>query len=92
MGGGRAVRTPKAADHAKGWPKLLRDAHGLRVRTRREMSNGLVVVPAGTVGLVETAGNGWHLLQFRTDACSCCKVAVRISRVSWTDLIPEVQS
>jgi hypothetical protein len=79
---------PKAADRAKGWPLRLRDVDGLRVRLRRQAGNGMMLIPAGAVGTLETAGNGWHLLQFRGDHCKCCGVAPRITRMSWRDFDP----
>lgn len=68
------------------WPKLLRDVDNLPCRTRREIRTGAAIIPAGMVGRVETAGNGWHLLRFDGDPCKCCGVAPRAVRLSRDDL------
>lgn len=76
------------------WPKRLKDigvadggsARTARARTRRPIGNGIGVAPAGLLGFVRTAGNGWHLLSFDGDACSCCGVKWRCGRLSPDDL------
>lgn len=77
--------TEAAKRKAAGWPPRLRDCRGLKVRTRRQIDTMQVSIPAGAPGVIETSGNGWHLLQFKGDPCSCCGVAPRFSRASWTD-------
>ena len=83
-----AGRTPKAIDHARGWPKRLRDCDGLRVRLGREARNMYAVIPAGTEGTLQTGGNGWHLLDFTADPCPHCGVKPRVGRMSWLDFEP----
>lgn len=82
------MRTPKAADRANGWPKLLRDVQGMRVRLKQEAQNGWVRIPAGTTGTLGVQSNGWHLLHFEADPCPHCKVSPSISRMSWTYFEP----
>lgn len=77
--------TPKAADRARGWPARLADVTGMRVRLNRAVETGAMVIPAGTEGVLRSHGNGWHLLHFEADACTCCGVKPRASRMSWTD-------
>lgn len=76
--------TEAAQRKAAGWPKLLRDTDGLIVRTKREMRNGWAVIPAGMIGEIE-GGPSWEAMQFKSTACACCHVRVRIGRTSWRD-------
>lgn len=80
--------TPKAKDHARGWPKLLRDTNGMRVRLCRDAQNGWIVIPAGTEGVLRSSCNGWHLLEFIADKCEHCKCQPKITRMSWRDFEP----
>lgn len=62
-----------------GWPLLIRDVPGFEVRTQFELTNGLMVIPVGTVGKI-TGGASWRRLAFQTEPCKCCGVAVRLLR------------
>lgn len=55
------------------------------VRTRREMRNSLVVIPAGTRMVVTGKRNGFHL---EADSCVCCGCAPRIRHVDPSDVDP----
>lgn len=76
------------------WPKRLKDlgspaggsSRRARARLKRDVGNGIGVAPAGTLGFVRSAGNGWTLLAFEADACSCCGVKWRASRLSTADM------
>lgn len=59
--------------------KLIRDWNGLTVRTLEPLLNGNIQIPVGTVCEVETSGGTG--LRLRTKPCSCCGVAVYITRV-----------
>lgn len=67
--------------------KKASELAGKRVRTLRELSNGLGTIPAGTIG---TITNGRHVrdgkLNFEADKCECCGFAFRVSGLSYTDL------
>ena len=71
------------------WPKLKRDAVGLRVRTTTELRNYHVIIPAGSVLTVA----GWRTdeLELHSDPCEHCGVRVIIRKVSisWVELIEE---
>lgn len=81
---------PKAADFKRGWPQRCKDLAGLRVRLRREMRNGHVVLPAGLECQISFA-TGWHLIHLTGAACDKCGCRAVISRVSWRDLKPIVE-
>jgi hypothetical protein len=68
-----------------GWPKLVRDLRGLRVRTTKPLSNGFMTVPKGTPGVI-TAASAWERISFRGDPCSCCGVTPLIGQVGKSDL------
>lgn len=59
------------------------DWKGKYVKTLRDMQNGLMFVPKGTVCQVLYTHRGASL---RTTRCECCGVAVYLDRVAWTDL------
>ncbi len=59
-------------------PKRMRDWVGAKVRTKGEMSNSWAKLPAGSVATVTFVSRGFDLT---FDACSCCGVEVKISRV-----------
>ena len=61
------------------WPKLFRDTKGMRVRTKFPLANGVIVIPAGTLGTI-TGGHNWSAIQFVADACACCGIQARITR------------
>lgn len=71
------MSVPSGAERAMGWPRLVRDAKGLPVRTRREIITGAMVLPAGAVGTLEQS-TAWHRLRFRTAPCECCGVSMRL--------------
>lgn len=73
---------PTAAERAAGWPARLSDVNGLRVRLAREANNAQVSIPPGYEGAIRASSAGWHLLEFRGDACKCCGVKPIISRMS----------
>lgn len=70
----------------RSWPKRLMDLGVARCRTKRELKNGYMTLPAGSLGFVQSHGNGWHLLIFTGDPCSCCGVKPHISRLSKADV------
>jgi hypothetical protein len=72
-------------------PKLKRDWVGRKVRTTRELINGYVTIPRGTVATV-TGNHGG--LSLSTDACATCGVRCHIRKVSEfdVDLLPELSS
>lgn len=57
-------------------PKLQRDWWGCRVRLRRDVTTGAVIIPAGRVGTVSNVGGG--IININFDACQCCKVSPRL--------------
>ncbi len=59
-------------------PKLKRDWVGRKVRTRRELRNGYVTIPVGTVCTVTYNHSG---LSLSTDACGACGVQCHIAKV-----------
>lgn len=67
----------------KPWPSRLSDIRraGLRCRTLRPLSNGHGSIPAGTLGTVDTHGNSWAMLEFKSDPCGHCGVALRVTRL-----------
>jgi hypothetical protein len=71
-----------------GWPKLLRDVQNFRVETRRELGNGYMLIPAGTVGVIRSQGSRWNNLLFQADKCECCGVQMRITGCQKKDFIP----
>lgn len=66
-------------------PKTLSDLIGKKIVTMREMSNGTVCIPAGTLMKVDYS-NRWEDLRLTAPPCSCCGVAPRIGGVSIRDL------
>lgn len=54
-----------------------------QVRTLRELTNGNMAIPAGTVCRITGKFGGFAL---RTEPCSACGVAVNISKVPWIDV------
>lgn len=56
---------------------------GVKLRTKRELSNGNMVIPRGTVVEVDGKCGGFSL---RTERCPCCGVRIRISRVPPNDV------
>lgn len=67
-----------------GWPSLMRDAIGKRVRLTREASNGVMTLPVGFEGTISD-GTGWHRLSFKSAPCGSCGVQARVSQMSWRD-------
>lgn len=63
-------------------PKQLYKWHNARVKLARPARNMLAVLPAGITGQVTKKGRG---LEFTSDACECCGVQVRISRMGRDD-------
>lgn len=69
---------------SKGWPRRKKDCIGRWTRSRREMTNGLGVIPAGMYLKVEdNRGQG---LSLTGQSCSCCKLEARIARVNPSSL------
>lgn len=60
-------------------PKQLYKWDKARVKLAIPARNMLAALPAGTAGQVTKQGRG---LEFTSDACECCGVQVRISRMS----------
>lgn len=59
------------------------DWRGTRVRTRRPLSTQHLAIPAGTVLTITRKFSGFNL---QTDPCAHCGVAVRITKVPYTDV------
>jgi len=67
------------------WPKLKRDRIGMKAETARDMANGYIKLPAGSLVTVTS----WHCnANIEGDPCPHCGVRVRITRVHERDLIP----
>lgn len=64
-------------------PRLKRDWVGRKVRTRRELRNGIFSIPLGTVCTVSYNHSG---LSLNTDPCGSCGVRLFISKVSESDV------
>lgn len=60
---------------------------GKRVRSLRELRNASAIIPAGTVFTVVGKFSGLELL---ADACNCCRIQMRISRVGveYLEMVP----
>ena len=56
---------------------------GQTVRTRRELQNGYMRVPAGTLATITHKRDGYNL---ETEPCGECGVSVSITRVSPIDV------
>ena len=56
---------------------------GLKVRTLKELRNGLCTIAAGTVCTITQKRGGFSL---ETERCPCCGVKVDISRVPPEDV------
>lgn len=69
------------------WPRLVRDLEGLTVRTLRPVSNAHFTLPTGAIGTIVDA-TGWYRMTFRGEACACCGVQPRITKMSKYDLTP----
>lgn len=69
------------------WPRLVRDLAGLRVRLTRTVANGVMTIPAGTIGTI-TSASAWERIAFKGDSCGCCGVKPHISRLGRNDLEP----
>lgn len=67
------------------WPKLKRDYAGLKVRSTRELKNGSICIPAGTVMTVDNWYRGASLW---TEPCKCCGVGIYITKVPQSALEP----
>ncbi|EMM2166461.1 TPA: hypothetical protein MNP25_003591 [Klebsiella pneumoniae] len=63
-------------------PKQLYKWHGAKLKLARPASNMLASLPTGTAGHVKKIGRG---LEFTSDACECCGVQVRITRMGVKD-------
>jgi hypothetical protein len=83
---------PNAAERAAGWPARCRDLEGLRVRLRRDCSNGLGTIPAGTVGIIKWAPSGWHRIDFLADGCGECGFKPHCGGLTRRDLEPIVDN
>ncbi len=79
------MSVPSKAEQAAGWPRLVGELKGLRVRLRREASTHMVTLPAGYEGTLQPS-TGWKRIQFLGDACKCCGVKPRIHGLRRTDL------
>ncbi len=61
----------------------LTQMQGLKVRSLRELANGLGSVPKGTVFEIMGKHNG---LDLRSDPCGECGLRLHINRVSYRDV------
>lgn len=59
-------------------PKQIYKWDKARVKLARPASNMMASLPTGTTGTVRKVGRG---LEFTSDACQCCGVQVRITRM-----------
>ena len=57
-------------------PKKVADWRGKLVRFKREMRNGYIIIPAGTMATIESPGIVTH---FECELCKCCGIRARIS-------------
>lgn len=57
-------------------PKRKLDWKGLQVRSTKEVVTGAVVMPPGSLGVIQYSANGHTLIHF--DACPCCGIAARV--------------
>lgn len=65
-------------------PKLKRDYPGRTVRLTRELANGYVVLPKGTVAVVTSQSPKGSTLT--CEACKCCGMKAIISAISAEDI------
>lgn len=65
--------------------KRAKDWLGCRFRTKREFKNGWATMPAGSTGVVSSAGSpkGLHI---KFDSCGHCGIQVQMSYVSYHDI------
>ncbi|HUU97267.1 MAG TPA: hypothetical protein VM487_16135 [Phycisphaerae bacterium] len=63
------------------WPRRSSDWIGREVRTLREMQNGMIMIPAGTICVVHDSRSG---LALQTDPCTRCGVRIFIRGVGWS--------
>ena len=66
--------------------KRASDWAGVRIRTTKELRNMQFVVPAGSLGTVSHVSRG---LALQMDRCPHCGASVYITRVNYSDVIPE---
>ncbi|MDA8273016.1 MAG: hypothetical protein M0Z72_04680 [Deltaproteobacteria bacterium] len=57
-------------------PKKVADWRGKLVRFKREIRNGYVIIPAGTIA---TIGSPEIVTEFECEPCKCCGIRARIS-------------
>jgi len=69
-----------------GWPATLREARGLKVRTKREINFHSLRIPAGLTGTISRIASRWDRLTIEADACPHCGVSTRHHQFSWSDL------
>lgn len=62
----------------------MNDWVGMIVETRREMRNGMLIIPAGTKCEVTYARSG---LTLEADPCPHCGVQIRVTRVDSADVL-----
>jgi len=71
-----------------GWPRLQRDWIGLRVESKRRMSNCNGSVPAGRHATILSVFRGTLYLEFeKCSACGCDQSMNRVSHLA-VDLLP----
>lgn len=73
-------KTYRVVEH----PRLKRDYADRVVRTKRDLTNGWGVVPAGSVGTIKYQSPKGSDIFF--EPCDCCGRKARISRVSMHDI------
>ena len=73
------------------WPRLLRDAVGMRVRTTRVVGNHYGACAIGTTGLIDRAYR-WTDMTFRADGCLHCGVRLNIAGCSRNDFEPILEN
>ena len=64
-------------------PKLRRDWIGCTVRAKRDIRNGYMMLPAGTLFIVDSAHRKANL---RSKRCDCCGMWMFVTQVEWDAL------
>lgn len=83
------MTTPATRRARLGWPARLADTVGMTVQTRRDLENGYMIIPAGTICTVhQTTGHGWNGMTIAVDPDPRFHVRPTMGRVPWSDLSP----
>lgn len=63
--------------------KRAGDWEGKKIRTTRDLSNGIGSWPKGTLAIVRSVG---PKLRLQSQSCSCCGVKLNMSKVDYYDV------